>query len=380
MKLHNTITVALIYGGESSEHEISLLSASEVYKELKEAEYSILLFYISKKGVWYIQDEVLDHEGLLPITEEDTRELLISPGKGIYYKELLNFDVALPITHGKGGEDGILQGLLTTLHIPYIGPSPFSSMIGMHKKITKLMAQEVNIPVVPHISFSYEDIDLLLNKKKLSRKIADLVGYSDYRKETYRDLFDNITTLLGTHLILKPEDEGSSIGIEIFLDGDIDDFFKRIERVFNFSSIVLVETYIEDMVEVECGVVKDTHFVASDPQVILNPKTENPHFLSYTQKYFSPTPFSIDPHYSLKETTRNLIKEYALLVCEILLIEGFARVDFFYQKGSGKIYFNEINTIPGLTKTSMYPLLMKKSGYSLGRLLNLLIHQKVERD
>jgi D-alanine-D-alanine ligase len=371
------IHVALLFGGRSHEHEISLLSAERVYQELKKLDFTIIPIFISRNGKWYIQQT---NESLLSSVEEtQERVLSLFPGIGISHKgKILSIDVAIPLTHGKEGEDGILQGLLQLIHLPYIGPSPFSSMMGMHKKISKLIAKEASIPVVPHISFSFHDMDQLMNHSYLSKNISHLLGYREYKEESLTDLFSIVTSRLGSSLIIKAEDEGSSVGIEVFINGTITNFYDSLMKVFTYSSYLLVESYIFDMVEVECGVCKKEHIIASNPKVINNPKTDNPHYLSYKQKYFSDIPFSIDSSFPLPSSVSSLIKEYAILISELLLIEGFARVDFFYQIERNKIYFNEINTIPGLTNTSIYPLLMNEIGYPLGEILTLLMYQKLK--
>ncbi len=371
------IQVALLFGGRSHEHEISLLSAERVYQELKKSDVTIIPIYISKDGKWYIQQT---HESLLSSLEETQERLLsLSPGIGISHKGIiLSIDVAIPVTHGKEGEDGILQGLLQLIHLPYIGPSPFSSMMGMHKKVSKLIANEASIPVVPHLSFSFYDIDQLMNHSYLSKNISHLLGYREYKKESLTDLFLIVTSRLGSSFIIKAEDEGSSVGIEVVLNGTITNFYESLMKVFTYSSYLLVESYIFDMVEIECGVCKEEHIIASNPRVINNPKTDNPYYLSYTQKYFSDIPFSIDSSFPLPSSVSSLVKEYAIHISELLLIEGFARVDFFYQRKSNRIFFNEINTIPGLTNTSIYPLLMQETGYPLGKILTLLMYQKLK--
>ena len=380
--IHNSeIRIALLYGGISKEHEISLMSAHRVYKELTRLHYIPILIYISEDGLWYLQENTFI-EDTLPHEHRNEAELILSPGHGLKtLKDLspLELDIAIPLTHGKWGEDGILQGVLETIRLPYIGPSPFSSMMGMHKRITKLVAMESQIPVVPSMILSVIEIDKLLNHNRLSTSLSHLVGYKNYRKETtLQDVFKHITHKLGKDLVLKPEDEGSSIGIEVYTGGGWKEFFTLLEKTSQFTSNVLIESFITDMVEVECGVFKDSNIVASTPRVIHNPKTENPHILSFKQKYYSNEPYSIGSQSLLTPTASHSIKEMAILLSETLLIEGFARVDFFYQKESGKIYFNEINTIPGLTKTSIFPLLMEESGYPLGILLSNLIHQKLE--
>ena len=376
MKANNEIRVALMYGGISHEHEISLLSGERVYRELIKKEFSVTPIFIAKSGKWYIQDN--EENSPLCVGEDPENLLFLLPSGGIYHKGVhLQLDVAIPITHGKGGEDGILQGLLEIIHMPYIGPSPHSSMMGMHKRVAKLIAQEASIPVVPHISLSLYDSTQLTSHCSISKNIAHIVGYSEYKMSTLSDLFSVITSRLGSSLIIKAEDEGSSVGVEVFREESEESFYEKLMKVFTYSSLVLVESYISNMVEIECGVFKGDHIIASNPKVIANPKTENPHFLSYTQKYFSAFPFSIDSSFPLSHSISSLIKEHATRMSELLLIEGFARCDFFYQKETQSIFFNEINTIPGLTNTSIYPLLMEEIGYPLGDLLTLLIYQKL---
>lgn len=371
------ISLAILYGGVSHEHEISLLSAQRVLKELNCKDYTIIPIFISKSGKWYLQTILED--SLLPVVEEERSLLSLIPGSGVYLKEVyVPIDIAIPLTHGKGGEDGTLQGLLELIHISYIGPSPYSSMVGMHKKIAKMIAFDASIPIVPYMSFSFYDIDMLVTHDTLSKHIAQKLGYDEYRVNSKSDLYECITSQLGHNLIIKAEDEGSSVGIEVFLHEGEEVFYNTLMKVFAYSSHLLVEVLISDMVEVECGVVMSDKIIASNPKVIANPKTENPHFLSYKQKYFSDTPFSIDTTFHLPPFISSLIKEYSIHMSEAISLEGFARVDFFYQREGNRVYFNEINTIPGLTTTSIYPLLMKEIGLPLGDLISLLIAHKMK--
>ncbi len=370
------ISLAILYGGVSHEHEISLLSAQRVLQELIESELIIVPICISKGGKWYLQSQL---DSTLKTQEREELLLQLVPGVGIFHKEnKLEIDIALPLTHGKGGEDGTLQGLLELINIPYIGPSPYASMVTMHKRLAKMIAENASIPTLKYIYLSFYDIDMITHHFQLTQPLASLVGYSEYKESSKGDLFRAIKQKLGNFLILKAEDEGSSIGIEIFFDESEDLFYEKLMKVFTYTTHILIELFLFDMVEIECGVMKTDTFVVSEPKVIINPKTENPHILSYKQKYFSDTPFSIDSSFTLKPAISSLIQQYVTHLSEAISLEGFARVDFFYQLHDEKIYFNEINTIPGLTTTSIYPHLMMEKGFSLQELFTRLIHHTLQ--
>jgi D-alanine-D-alanine ligase len=383
VETNNKTTVALIYGGTSLEHEISLLSAQEVFSHLIKLSYLIVLIGITKSGKWYLQNNALQQEqGKFTIEEEKRCEIAFHPSQGLILletQEPIHIDVAFPLTHGKGGEDGTLQGILETLNISYIGPSPLSSMIGMNKSIAKMIVQQCSVPVVPSIHLSSNDINHLLKHKTLTKKIGSLIGEQTFSNDSLEKFFTVCRFELGSSFVIKPDDEGSSVGVEVLINPDSATFFTTLQNLSNRFSSLLIEQYISDMVEVECALIVDSSIVASEPQIIENPNVENSLFLTYQQKYFSEHPYHISEENTLPSSIKETIVALATLVGELILNEGFARIDFFYQRKTNTVYFNEINTIPGLTKQSMFPILARQAGYPFPRFLTTMIEQKVSK-
>ncbi|MDC7245410.1 MAG: hypothetical protein PQJ47_05790 [Sphaerochaetaceae bacterium] len=360
MKDKRFITCALIFGGTSREHEVSLMSAKRVYAEMKALPYDSILIGISRCGRWYLQSEIgKDFE----IKEDEKNELLLSPGKGIVTKDglqIVKIDLAIPLTHGKMGEDGILQGVLKSISVPYIGTSVSASAIGMTKSLCKDLARSWGIPTVPSLAYS---------ARQITCKVDSIVFCENLRKKIVRDL--------GSSIVLKPDDEGSSIGVQVLSDFDAVQLQKALkDHVATFDS-VLIETCVQQMVEVECAVFFGDGLIVSEPRIIDNPNTEQSLFLTYEQKYLSDHPYHISTREHLPEDICERIDAICTTIAEGLLKEGFARIDFFYQKDSGTLYFNEINTIPGLTGTSIFPVLAEMSGYPLSYLLDRLICRKL---
>ena len=379
--------IALIYGGKSVEHEISIRSAANLYNQIQGAGYETLLIGISREGAWYLQDSrTFDNPGMIPQTIAITHELSLLPGKGIYcheLKSLLDIDLCFPITHGTNGEDGTLQGLLELLGLPYVGCGPLTSAIGMNKHLAKQMAKELGIPVVPYTLLYGDDADFLAGitqnaSPHLMHSLAmeaETLAYSHTRSKSVANRYIRyLQNTLGNAILLKPDNGGSSVGVVALQQYDEEAFIQALRTVGKYSNVIIVELLVTEMLELECAVFqKNDMLETTKPGMIVNPLSSESGFLSYGRKYETddkrayldiPAPVP----YDIVKSVRN----YAKTLAENLGASGFARVDFFYRPENQSIFFNEINTLPGMTAESHFPKLMEACGHTWPQLLEIL--------
>ena len=282
----------------------------------------------------------------------------------------LNIDVVVPVVHGTGGEDGLLQGFLRTTGVPCIASGVLPSAIGMHKSIAKTLAASHQVPVLPFILLTGRDIGHYLDGTRVSLRIRELLGDTEHAEPSYETLSRALKRRFGDHLIIKPDDEGSSIGVNELKAYDAEQLSSALRNVLSVSDRVLIEPFMSDRLEVECSVVEDDGWIVSSPVII--DKGGEP--LSYHTKY--EVEESLDtPEAVISEHIASQVQQYCLTLAEILEVEGFARIDFFVGKNSTRIYFNEINTLPGMTGRSVFPAMVASCGYPLGELLGMLIER-----
>lgn len=349
-------TIGLICGGTSGEHEVSLVSAYNIQAALDREKYKVLIIAIDKNGDWYLGDDPEFLEDVhdvrqvtfkknmataLPKVERSFSENLTATGK--YGNELAEVDVFFPITHGKKGEDGSLQGLLELLGKPYVGADVYGSAICMDKDVTKRLLQHHSIPV---------------SKYKLLRN-PDELSFEDAVKE------------LGSKLFVKPCREGSSLGVSKVRNAG--EYRAALQQAFSTDRKVLVEEAISGR-EIECSVLGNDF---PDSASVLGEIVPLREFYSYEAKYVDHDgaelliPAEIDPQISHK------IRKAATDAFLITECRGMARVDFFLRDDNTFI-LNEINTLPGFTKISMFPKLWEASGLSYDELLDRLIELALE--
>lgn len=333
----------VICGGQSPEHSISVRSAKNILNALDASRYQITLIGISKEGSWtllrpnQLGDEI-DSSGEMVTITPGSEELLQSNGQS-----LGKFDVAFPILHGPNGEDGTMQGLLKLLNIPFVGPDVLGSAVSMDKDITKRLLADAEIGVA---------------KWRLIRRGDEIPSYDDIKEE------------LGNVLFVKPANMGSSVGVHRVSSSD--HWEDAIRDALSYDRRVLVEESVEGR-ELECAVLGNDH-----PQASGVGEVQSGNFYSFNEKYDASSeaqvviPAEIDDIHmpKLKETA---IKAYRALDCQ-----GMARVDMFLTD-EGRIYVNEVNTIPGFTSISMYPKLWEEAGLRYSDLLDRLIALAMER-
>ncbi len=329
--------VGIIYGGVSTEHEISKMSACSIIENLDKKKYKVHPIYIGRNGKWY---EVLNH-----IKQEIENSV----------EYLKNLDVIFPVLHGLGGEDGTIQGMLEIINIPYVGCKVLASSIAMDKIYSKIIFEKVGIPQAPYV---------YIEKQQETYKIVD---------ETFekRDMeIERITSKLKFPMFVKPSNSGSSVGVKKVTN---DDELKRaIENAAKYDKKILVEQAIIGK-EVECAILESKEIIASTVGEIISAEE----YYSFDAKYNMLDSKTIIPA-NIDESKIQEIKKLAVKAFNAIDGKGLSRVDFFIENDTGKIYINEINTMPGFTKISMYPKLFENIGIHYSELLDRLIDNAVK--
>lgn len=333
----NKIKLGIIYGGISTEHEISINSAKGVCNALDKEKYDIHKIYIDKEGIWYKEDNKIEN----------------------IFDYLKNLDVIFPILHGKYGEDGTIQGLFELLGVPYVGCKVMSSSLGMDKIYAKMIFNKVGINTAKDIYIKvikdkYYYIDSKFNEKELTlNEIAVLAEEK-----------------LSLPVFIKPSRSGSSVGINKAKTKE--EVIKYIEYAKKYDNKIIIEENITGR-ELECAILGNEVVLASPLGEIL-PEDE---FYSYNAKYINNTKTNIPNN--IDKPLADQIKNTAIKAYKALDCSGLSRVDFFLEKDTNRIILNEINTMPGFTEISMYPKLWESTGLSYGELLDKLIILAMQR-
>lgn len=331
-------TVLLLFGGESSEHEVSISSARNVYAAIDNTKFDVILGYIDRHGKWWLLDRFS--------SEINTRGLpQLSPvlGSGSFVSfpssKIVKPDVILPILHGKNGEDGSVQGLAQLLHIPIVGCDMNASALGMDKVATKEILQARGLSVVP---------------------------YTTYRKGDAVPDFSQLSVELGVPMFVKPARAGSSVGVSK-VHGE-EELTVAIEAALHHDEVVLIERGVAAR-ELEVAVLGNPpHHQAS----VVGEIIVNDDFYDYDAKYGSSSRTELGIPAEIDTVTAGKIRHMAADAYAALGCRGLSRVDFFLLD-DGMVYVNEINTLPGFTNISMYPKLWKHEGLSYAELIERLI-------
>lgn len=354
------LTVGVLFGGRSGEHDVSLCSAASVVSALDPAKYSVVAIGIDRDGRWYVQDRPvivddpdfgrvlkMEKKGtwLVNHFEENNRLVVYD----IDNNKKVTVDLVFPAVHGTYCEDGTLQGLLELAMVPYVGADSVASSIGIDKDVTKRLLRDSGIPVVPWETVIREDWD-----------------------RDRESILVSIRKKLRLPLFVKPARTGSSVGVKkVKAESEL---AEAIEFAFQFDTRLLVEEGINAR-EIECAVLGNNDPKASVPGEII-PRHE---FYSYESKYLDPNGAELVIPAPLDEKISGSIREAAVRGYRALCCSGMARVDFFLDKTTGAFYLNEINTLPGFTSISMYPKLWAHSGLEYTRLIDTLIDLAMER-
>lgn len=346
----NRIKVACFFGGFSSEYDVSLVSATSVIQNINTQKYDIIMIGITKEGDFYLYNgEIKNIEDNSWFNEKCCKKISISTNRTDHgfivldTKEIISFDIAFPILHGKNGEDGSLQGLFELIGVPYVGCGMTSSAICMDKYIAHQLVEKNNILVPNSYLFSKYD-----NKEHIKRKIENL-NYP---------------------IFVKPLKAGSSFGITKVNNKEL--LNKAIDLAFSYDNYIIIEEMITGF-EVGCAILGNEDLIIGEVDEI----ELQDGFFDYEEKYTLKTSKIILPA-RVSELEREKIKSTALNIYRILGCKGFARVDMFYTKDK-KIYFNEVNTIPGCTSHSRYPSMLKEIGYDFTKVIDQLICLGLEK-
>lgn len=357
------IKVGVIFGGRSGEHEVSLVSATSIMKALNPEKYDVVPVGISKKGAWLVgvkpeamlEDKSNKAQTCIPCSGQSKAHLNCDPAnKGLILvdqpqnQNRVELDILFPVVHGTYGEDGTLQGLLEQADMPYVGCGVLASAAGMDKTIAKKLFRDAGISVAPFKEVLRSDW-----RNKQEKIIAEI------EKEFVYPCF------------IKPVNSGSSVGISKAKDRQ--SLKDAIELAARFDRKILIESFVNGR-EIEVSVLGNDSPIASVPGEIV-PCNE---FYDYSAKYVddrSELKIPADLSQEVSDEIRNLaIKAYRALDCA-----GMARVDFFLERATNRVIINEINTIPGFTKISMYPKLWEATGISYSELCDRLIDLAIER-
>ena len=353
------ITVGVLYGGRSGEHDVSLCSAASVVSTLNKNKYEIIAIGIDRDGRWYVQDkpEIVNNKDfgnclslkktgswLVNHYNENNKLVLFE----ILSSKRVEVDVVFPVVHGTFCEDGTLQGLLELAMVPYVGADVIGSSIGMDKDVAKRLMKESSIPVVDWMTITTDRWEK--NREKVIKAVMEL----------------------SLPIFVKPANTGSSVGISRVKGNS--GLVEAVDFALQFDRKVLIEKAV-DCREIECSVIGNNSPRAS----VLGEIISSHDFYSYEAKYIDPDGAELRIPAEMDESVSSKMREVAVKAYRKLCCSGMARIDFFLEKDSSRFYLNEINTIPGFTSISMYPKLWQESGLNYSDLLEELIQLSIER-
>lgn len=338
--------VAILFGGKSVEHQISINSAKNIFEYIDKEKYDPVLIGISPQGRWYLKTSVDgDFKG------KDELYLILDAENGGFYSprtgDSFKPDMIFPILHGTDGEDGSIQGLLKVINIPFVGTSVLGSALSMSKLYTKRLLEAEGIPVSKYFAFDYHE------RKKI--------------------VFDEIANALGVPFMAKAANLGSSVGVHKVKSPE--ELEHAVADAFTFDSTVILEKFIPGR-ELECAVIGNEDPKASAPGEII--VGGNHEFYTYDAKYLDPKAATLKIPAELDEQTVEKIQSISIKSFKALKCEDFARIDLFLLE-NGALIINEINTIPGFTNSSMFPMMWKEQGLSFTNLITKLIELSYKR-
>lgn len=356
------IKIGVIYGGETVEHEVSVISALQAMNNLNEDKYDIVPIYISKDRIWYTGHMLRDIEFYKEFEDEKkyaTKVMLYKKGKtfllqrttGLFRKDITDLDVILPVVHGNNVEDGSLAGLLDSIGIPYVGSHVLGGALGQDKVVMKQVMESVNLPIVPYTWFY--DSEYLDNKENILKEIKK-IGYP---------------------VIVKPATLGSSIGIEVAKNEK--DIESKIEDAMEYDTKIVIEKVIENLTEVNASVLGNYEYQKVSPLEEVMGEDE---ILSFADKYLGNAKSKGTASKGMASTSRIVparisekltkeIQDTAKQVFKVLNLSGVCRVDFLIDNKENKFYVNEPNTCPG--SLSFY--LWKEAGMKYSELLDEMV-------
>lgn len=351
------LNLGLIFGGRSGEHEVSLQSAKSIANTVDRQKYNLFLIAVDKQGNWYLADEDnyltnADDPSSISLNVNNDQQVALIPKNNtnvlirlIDCNELGSLDVAFPIVHGTFGEDGSLQGYLAVLNIPCVGADVLGSAVGMDKRVSKELLNGAGIPVADFVLVTEgSELDTIIKKAE---------------------------SKFGYPMFVKPACSGSSVGV--CKANNRDELQESVQKALRFDRNVLIEESVKGR-EIECSVLGNEELTASVPGEII-PRHS---FYSYEAKYIDSEGAQLDIPAKVSQETSLQIQETAKIAYKALSCSGMARVDMFLKE-NGELVLNEINTLPGFTKISMYPKLLDLSGVTYSQLIDRLVELAIKR-
>lgn len=346
------IKLGVIFGGQSTEHDVSVVSGSSVIKNLNKDKYEIYPIYISKDGTWYHYAKDVGKIEIFNIGEEPKEIEKIPNTMEILKKQ----DVIFPVLHGLYGEDGTIQGLLELLKIPYVGCKVLASSICMDKVYAKMVFEKANIKQAKYI---------VLNSINKENEYAYIDKNLNYVNMKTNEICKKVEEKLGYPVFVKPSNSGSSVGVNKAENND--ELIQAIEIASKYDKEILIEEGIDGK-EVECAVLGTDNPEASCVGQILSADE----FYDYNSKYKNAESKTLIPA-EIDKQTEETIRTIAVKAFKAVKGTSLARVDFFVDRKTNEVYLNEINTMPGFTNISMYPKLWEHCNLKYTELLDKLI-------
>jgi D-alanine-D-alanine ligase len=344
--------LAILYGGRSAEHQVSVVSARSVMEALDPDRFEVVPIAITREGAWLLPDrsplELTASEGALPEVEAAGREVAVRPERGLTEAGPGPVDVVFPILHGPFGEDGTVQGLFELADLPYVGSGVLASALAMDKAMAKVVLAAAGLPQAPYLVVP--ERDWRADPGRVAAEVADRLAYP---------------------VFTKPARLGSSIGINKVKTPDA--LAAGLAAAFAHDTKALVEQGVTAR-ELECGVLGNDTPEAS----VVGEVVPGHEFYDFEAKYLDES-LKLEIPAPVPDTVRSQVRELSLRAFQALDCEGFARVDFFYEEATGQVLVNEVNTIPGFTPKSMFPLLWAASGLAYPDLVARLVDLAVER-
>jgi D-alanine-D-alanine ligase len=350
--------IAIIYGGRSGEHEVSLQSAASIVRNLDRSLFEPILVGASKEGPWYLQGEEAAPRAAAPgssLVIERGRRVFAAPGQGLVAEargaaglESLGAELAFPVLHGTFGEDGTVQGLLELADLPCVGASVLGSALGMDKEKAKELWLRAGLPVVP---FFAARADALGDIEALARRAGARFGWPCF---------------------VKPACAGSSVGASKVAGPE--GLEAALRAALEWDEKALVEPFVSAR-EIECAVLGNAEPEAFPPGEVA-PTHE---FYDYEAKYLDPEGARLEVPAKISPAQAERVRSVAIAAFKACELSGMARVDFFIDRRTGEVLLNEVNTIPGFTKISMYPRMCEAGGIPYSRLITRLCELALER-
>jgi D-alanine-D-alanine ligase len=338
--------IAILYGGRSVEHGVSVNSARNIFQYLDKKTFQPIAIGISKAGKWFLTDGVskeIEKGKPLALILDPTNPSLLLPKEG----KKIKVDIIFPVLHGTDGEDGSIQGLIKAMDLPLVGTGVLGSAVSMNKIVAKRLLKEAGLPVSDFLAFRFDQ------KEKIS--------------------FNSISKVLGLPFMVKAASLGSSVGVTKV--NTKKDFQHAVDEAFKYDQEMLAEKFITGR-EIECAILGNENAEASYPgEIVIN---KNYEFYTFDAKYVDPDAVKIEVPADMPKATAEKIRKACLLAYKTLHCEDFARIDLFLDK-NGDIYINEINSIPGFTNSSMYPMMWKERGIEFTELITRLLNLAEER-